>query len=94
MHNAEIGMSHSTGLFSRSGHTMKPVTCATMAAISTITFTNRFESLEFLDRRPSMAGIMHIQFVIMAPLTTSNSGRILKNSSARPIVCKDSAMKT
>lgn len=88
-----MGMSHKTGLFSSNGQTMKPVTCATIAAMSTIVFINRFESRELRDSKPRIAGTIQRQLVIMAPFTTSNSGRILKNNKPKPMVCKDSAMK-
>lgn len=94
MHKDEIGISQRTGFCSNNGQTMNPVTCATIAAISTITFINLFESREFLESSPSMAGTMQRQLVIIAPLTTSSSGNILKNSKPKPIVCNDSAMKT
>lgn len=87
-------MSHSTGLSSDRGHTIKPVTCATIAAMSTITFTNLLLSREFLDSSPRIAGTTQRQLVIIAPLTTSSSGRMTKNNRAIPIVCKDSAMNT
>lgn len=73
---------------------MIPVTWATIAAMSTITFIKRLESRELRDRRVRMAGIIHKQFVIIAPFTTSNSGSTLKNNNATPIVCRDSAIKT
>lgn len=73
---------------------MKPVTCATIAAMSTITFMKRLESRELRDNSPSIAGIMHMQFVIIAPFTTSSSGSIMNSSSPIPIVCNDSATNT
>lgn len=87
------GINHKTGLFSSKGHATKPVTWATIAIISTMTLTNLFDSRELRERRPKIAGIKQTQLVIMAPLTTSSSGRILKNNIAKPIVCSDSEIK-
>lgn len=43
--------------------------------------------------RFDIPGIVHRQFVNMAPLTASNSGKTTNISSARPNVCNDSIMK-
>ena len=43
---------------------------------------------------PKTAGMKATQLVIIAPLTTSNSGRTTKTKSARPTVCIDSKIQT
>ena len=79
---------------STSGQTKKPVHWPPMATKSMSTLRNLLLSLLCLDASCSTAGMKHRQFVIIAPFTTSNSGRTTKMSKERPTMCIDSKTRT
>lgn len=51
-----------------------------------ITDSHYVQYLNIMKHLPKMAGTKHRQFVNIAPLTTSISGRMWKNRIASPIV--------
>ena len=58
------------------------------------TLRNLLLSLLCLEASCSTAGMKHRQLVIIAPFTTSNSGRTTKMSKERPTTCIDSKTRT
>ena len=58
------------------------------------TLRNLLLSLLCLEASCSTAGMKHRQLVIIAPFTTSNSGRTTKMSRERPTTCIDSKTRT
>ena len=61
---------------------------------SASTLRNLLLSLLCLEASCSTAGMKHRQLVIIAPFTTSNSGRTTKTSRERPTTCIDSKTST
>ena len=55
---------------------------------------NRLILIKGQKTLPSTAGMKETQLVIIAPLTTSSSGKTTKTNRARPIVCIDSKIQT